>query len=55
MDMSLGRGDAPTRVQQIAVRLDSPADVELAAQVIGAIAARRHRGEPPAYEVAIVD
>jgi putative ABC transport system permease protein len=53
MDIGLGRGDAPTRVQEIAVRLDGPAEVELASRVIGAIADRRHRAEPPAYEVVV--
>lgn len=53
MDVSLGRGDALTRVQEIAVRLKSPADVELATQVIGAIAARRHRVDPAAYEIVV--
>jgi putative ABC transport system permease protein len=53
MDVSLGRGDVSTRVQEIAVRLNGPVEVEAAARAIAGIAARRHRATPAAYEMVV--
>jgi ABC-type antimicrobial peptide transport system permease subunit len=52
MDVSLGEGDAPDRVQQIGARLRGPADAERAAQTVSALMARRH-ADAPRYEIVV--
>lgn len=52
MDVSLGAGDAPDRVQEIGVRVSGALEVEHAVQAIAGIMARRHR-DAPRYELVV--
>lgn len=52
MDVSLGEGDTPERVQRIGIRLRGPSDVDRAAQTVSALMARRHV-DAPRYEIVV--
>jgi putative ABC transport system permease protein len=55
MDMSLGEGDAPDRVVEIAVRVADAGEVQRAAQVVSAVLDRRHPRQEggAAYELVV--
>jgi putative ABC transport system permease protein len=52
MDVTLGDGDSPDRVQEIAVRVSEAADVNRTAQAVSALLARRHT-DARRYELVV--
>jgi putative ABC transport system permease protein len=52
MDLALGSGDAPERVQEIAIRATASAAVERLAAAAAATLARRHPGAP-SWEIVV--